>query len=71
MQKGVFYFEYLDDWEKLNETSLPEKVNFYSDLNMGNINDADYERAKRVCKDFEIKDWDNIMTCMFKIIHCC
>ena len=24
----------MDDWEKFNETSLPEKKDFYSDLNM-------------------------------------
>ena len=28
---------------------------FYSHLNMEDITDADYEHAKRVCKDFEIK----------------
>ena len=32
-----------------------KKENFYSHLNMKDINDADYTYAKRVCKDFEIK----------------
>ena len=45
----------MDDWEKFNETSLPEKEEFYIHLNMGDISDADYAHAKRVCKDFEIK----------------
>ena len=45
----------MDDWEKFNETSLPEKENFYSHLSMEDITDADYEHAKRVFKDFEIK----------------
>ena len=44
----------MDDWEKFNETSLPEKY-FYGHLNMEDITDADYAHAKRVCKDFEIK----------------
>ena len=44
----------MDDWEKFNETSLPEKENFYSHLNMEDITDADYTHANRVCKDFEI-----------------
>ena len=26
--KGVDSYEYMDDWEKLNETSLPGKVDF-------------------------------------------
>ena len=40
---------------KLNETILPEKEEFYSNLNMKDITDAYYMHAKRVCKDFEIK----------------
>ena len=44
----------MDDWEKFNETSLPEKEDFYSHLNMEDITDAHY--AKNVCKDFEIKN---------------
>ena len=46
----------MDDWEKFNETSLLEKENFYSHLNMEDITDADYVHAKKVCKDFEIKN---------------
>ena len=46
----------MDDWEKFNETSLPEKEDFYTHLNMGDFIDADYAHAKRVCKDFEIKN---------------
>ena len=39
----------MDDWEKFNKTTLPEKEDFGSHLNM------DYVQPKRVCKDFEIK----------------
>ena len=46
----------MDHWEKFNETSLPEKEDFYSHLIMENIADAEYVHAKRVCKDFEIKN---------------
>ena len=31
----------MDDWEKFNETSLPGKEDFYSQLNMKDITDAD------------------------------
>ena len=44
----------MDGWEKFNEATLPEKE-FYSNLNMEDITDADYIYVKRVCKDFEIK----------------
>ena len=46
----------MDDWEKFNGTTLPENEEFYSNLNMEGITDADYIHAKRVCKDFEIKN---------------
>ena len=39
----------------MNETSLPQKEEFYSNLNMEDIKDVDYMHAKRACKDFEIK----------------
>ena len=45
----------MDDWEKFDETSLPEK-DFYSHLNTEDITDADYAHGKRVCKGFEIKN---------------
>ena len=42
----------MDDWEKFNKTSLPEKEDFYSLLNMKDITDADYAHEKGVCKGF-------------------
>ena len=44
----------MDEWEKFNETTLPEKEEFYSSLNMEDITEVDYMHAKRVCKDFKI-----------------
>ena len=49
---------------------MPEKEDFYSKLNMEDT-DADYTHAKRVSKDLEIKNLENIMISMFKVIHCC
>ena len=46
----------MESWEKFNETSLTEKEDFYSLLNMEDITGADYAHAKRVCKDSEIKN---------------
>ena len=56
LRKCVYLYEYTDDWEKFNETSLLEKEDFYSHLNMEDVTDADYTHAKRVCKDFEMKN---------------
>ena len=50
---------------------FPGKEDFYSGVNMEDITDAVYAHTKRVCKDFQIKVYENIMTCMFKAIHCC
>ena len=55
LPKDVYPYEYLDDWEKFNETLLPEKEHFYSHLNMEYITDADYAHAKRFCNDFNPK----------------
>ena len=54
LRKGVYPYEYMHEWEKFNERTLPEKEEFYSNLNM-DITDADYMHGKRICKDFEIK----------------
>ena len=56
LRKGLETNEYIDDWEKINKTSTPEKEDIYSHLNMEGITDADYGYANRVCKDFEIKN---------------
>ena len=52
MLQGVYPCEYMDDYQKLNETSLPEKNIFYSHLNMKDIIDADYMHKKRACKEY-------------------
>ena len=47
----------MDEWKKFNEASLPEKEEFYSNLNIEDISDADYMQAKRFCKDFGTKNF--------------
>ena len=44
----------MDDWEKFTET-LSEKEHLYIRVNKGDITDAIYTPAKRVCKKFEKK----------------
>ena len=45
----------MDDWEKFNET-LPEKEDFHSNLKIEHINNGDCRHAKRVLKDFQIRN---------------
>ena len=42
LQKGIYRYEHINDWEKCNEIFLPEKKDFYSHVNMEDINDVDY-----------------------------
>ena len=55
LRKGVYPYEYVDNWERFSETSLPSKEDFYSNLNMENIDDIDYRHANNVFKRFELE----------------
>ena len=43
-------------YEYIHETLLPENEDSYSHLNIQSINDEDFKHAKRVSKDFKIKN---------------
>ena len=45
----------MDEWQKFNETTLTEKDEIYSYLDMEDITNADYMHAKKVWEYFEIK----------------
>ena len=47
-RKGVYSYEYMDTWEKFEQTSLPLKDAFYSRLNMKGICDQENEHARQV-----------------------
>ena len=57
LKKGVYPYEYMDSWERFDETSLPDKEAFYSSLNMEDITDVDYRHAKRVLKYVNLGDY--------------
>ena len=46
----------MDNWERFDETSLPDKESFYSSLNMENIDDIDYRHGNNVFKKFKLKN---------------
>ena len=56
LQKGVYPYEYMDSWEKFDETTLPPKDVLYSNLNLEDISDEDYAHAQKVWDVFEIKN---------------
>ena len=42
----------MDSWEKSNETSLPTKKDFYSELTLEGISDKDYAHAQNVFQEY-------------------
>ena len=43
--KGVYPYEFIDSYEKLNVTALPPKEQFYSKLYNSKCSDEDYQQA--------------------------
>ena len=46
----------MNDWEKSNKETLPEKNEFYNNLNLRYILEEDYNYEKRIYRDFDIKN---------------
>ena len=63
LRKGVYPDEYMDSWEKFNEKSLPSKEDFYSNLNMEDIDYIDYRHGNNVFKGIKLenlRDYHNL-----------
>ena len=56
LRKVVYPYEDMDNWVKFDETTLPTKEAFYSNLSLENISDEDYTRAQKVWEVFEINN---------------
>ncbi|KAB0790572.1 hypothetical protein PPYR_15022 [Photinus pyralis] len=54
-RKGVFPYEYIDSWEKLDEAQLPAQHHFFSFLTNDGVSDQDYKHALNVWNSFSIK----------------
>ena len=52
LRKGVYPDEYMDIWERLDETLWPNKKAFNSDLNLMDITDKDVTHAQKVFEEF-------------------
>lgn len=53
-RKGIFPYEFIDSWEKLEEVQLPPKVMFFSSIRNEGVTDRDYEHAQNVWNAFNI-----------------
>ena len=56
LRKGVHPYEYMDSWDKFNETSIPSKESFYCNLTMENISETDYRHANNAFKIFKLNN---------------
>ena len=55
-RKGVFPYEYMDSFERFEETQLPPKEKFHSSLSQENISEEDYKHAQQVWATFNCKN---------------
>ena len=55
LRKGVYPYEYMNDWNKFNETKLPSIKDHYRNIHLENVTYEDYSHAKNVWNTFKIK----------------
>ena len=55
LRKGVFPYEYLNEWAWMDDTALPPREAFYSTLRNAECNEADYAHALKVWEAFQCK----------------
>ena len=56
IRKGIYPYEYMDSWDRFEETNLPPKDSFYSALSMSGVSETDYEHARNVWREFGINN---------------
>ena len=54
-QKGVYPYDYMDSFERFNETQLPSKDDFFSQLTQDAITDEQYCHATKVWGTFNLQ----------------
>ena len=52
LKKGIYPYEYMDAFERFDETQLPEKEKFYSSMSGKGITDEEYAHAQEVWATF-------------------
>ena len=68
LQKSIYPYEYMDDWEKFSETSLPGNKGYYSHLNMEDATNSDllsadvFENFRDMCLKRYKLDPGNILS---------
>ena len=55
-QKRVYPYDYMDCFEKFEQTELPTKEQFYSVLNSQHITNMEYDHARKAWETFNLKN---------------
>ena len=79
LQKGFYPYKDMDSWQRFNETSLSDNKEFSSNLNMEDINDAEYGKSYIIKLWLKLKLWikinsllesiDQPRTCRIFMLH--
>ena len=56
LRKGVYTYKYMESWERFDETILPNKKAFYSELKIKDITHKNYVHAQKVFEEFKLKN---------------
>ena len=60
LKKGVFPYEYMDNWNRFKEDKLPDKESFYSKLNNEHITDDDYAHSQKSIYNIKVFNIKNL-----------
>ncbi|KAF0147428.1 MAG: hypothetical protein FD143_3066 [Ignavibacteria bacterium] len=66
LRKGVFPYDYVDRWEKLDEEQLPAREQFYNKLRNEACDEQSYEHAQHVWREFKCKTVKDYMKIYLK-----
>ena len=55
-RKGIYPYDYMNGIKKFSEEKLPPKEELFSKLNDCGVSDEDFDHAKRIWKEFEVKN---------------
>jgi hypothetical protein len=64
--KGYFPYSYIDNYDKFNQTEIPKREDFFSDLTNETISQENYNHACKVWSTFNIKNLREYMELYLK-----
>ena len=56
VRRGVYPYEYMDSWERFDETLLSDKKPFYGELYLEDITSKDYTHAQKLIEKLKLKN---------------